>query len=128
MILQNIDEVGERLDEMGLPVSRASAFVNRKESSHPLAGETVLLKMGFPAGVASVVGAHHGKPRKIINSLTGDLIAEQLSLVSSCHMNYYDSKDMNTSGIWRSLRGRIVDEVLRGSGYAEIKDIPEISY
>ena len=36
---------------------------NRRESPHARAGEAVLLWDDCPGGIASIVGAHHGKPQ-----------------------------------------------------------------
>lgn len=36
---------------------------NRKCTSHAMASEAILLELGCPVGIASIAGAHHGKPQ-----------------------------------------------------------------
>ena len=60
-ILCQLPEARERLQaHLSLP----DTFLNRSATPHAMASEVILLELGCPHGVASIVGAHHGKPQQ----------------------------------------------------------------
>ena len=87
---------------------------NRKCTSHAMASEAILLDSGCPAGIASIAGAHHGKPQ-------GFGAEENLEVYRS---NYFP-KDGQTFwlGCWRE----ILDQALKDSGYTDIHALPELT-
>ena len=59
-ILRTLPEARQRLETL-TPLDCPEQ--NRRESPHARAGEAVLLWDDCPGGIASIVGAHHGKPQ-----------------------------------------------------------------
>lgn len=59
-ILRTLPEARQRL-EMLTPLDCPEQ--NRRESPHARAGEAILLWNDCPGGLASIVGAHHGRPQ-----------------------------------------------------------------
>ena len=89
-ILLQLPEAHSRLEAVcGLP----SHFLHPEKTPHARAGEAILLSLGCPAGLASVVGAHHGKPQE--NTLD-DYIADQ---IEDFPANYWGK---GPSSIWNS--------------------------
>lgn len=52
-------ELLERLEKSGYPTFWPSVYA----VTHAAAGEALLLSAGAPVGIASIIGAHHGKPQ-----------------------------------------------------------------
>lgn len=53
-------ELLERLEGAGYPPFWPSEY----SVTHAAAGEALLIRAGAPAGIASIIGAHHGKPQE----------------------------------------------------------------
>lgn len=77
MIMQCLPEAKQRLERL-TPLS--CPVQNRKQSPHARASEAILRELGCPVGIASVAGAHHGRPQN------GKAVDEQLDGWES---NYY---------------------------------------
>ena len=102
----------EKMMEAGIVLP--DYLVSAKESTHPVAGEAILLSLGCPAGMASIVGSHHGKPTSLSES-----IDENMEYYPD---NYYgDQKDIWT-GIWEEWNCF----ALEYAGYSSVKEIPEL--
>lgn len=110
-----IDGQWERLDEAGIQVKKINEFIYGSKTPHSLAGEAILLDAGCPLGIATVVGAHHGKP---LNT-TDDPLR---------NLQYYKSNYCGTDeSIWRNLWNEWIDNSLKYAGIQSIKDLPEIN-
>lgn len=103
----------ERLAVCGL---RWGVLPNASVSPHAIAGEILLLDRGCPASVASIIGAHHGKP----SSNCGYEPCEQLEIY---HENYFGKAER----AWRSAQQGLIDQALEGAGYADMGEIPMVS-
>ena len=72
--------VRERLEEsFALP----KKWINAGVTSHALASEAILLHLGCPHGLASIVGAHHGRTPEEPEERVGDHLARFLPNGSS---------------------------------------------
>ena len=78
----------------------------KKFSHHALAGEAILRELGCPEGLASVVGAHHGKPQEANNVLD--------QLEDGVYETNYWSKGRKT--FWWSCWQELFDHALQESG------------
>lgn len=56
------DLVREQAVNMGLEMKEASQYPFAAKTPHTLAGERLLRTMGCSYNIASIIGAHHGKP------------------------------------------------------------------
>ena len=64
-ILLGLPEARTRLEAVcSLPAS----FLYPGKTPHARAGEAILLSLGCPEGLASAVGAHHGKPQETVST------------------------------------------------------------
>ena len=73
----------ERLERAGFGVLSGASLASPKESHHALAGQAILQAAGIRPDIASIVGAHHGKP---VDDPFG--VKDQLAAYPA---NYYDS-------------------------------------
>lgn len=89
-------------------------FIHDEKSPHALAGEAILREYQCPAGIASVVGAHHGRPAE-------GGVADQLRIY---YDNYYGTqKDRE---IWTGMWAEWIDFALQESGVRDMKNMPDI--
>lgn len=89
----------------------------KKFSHHALAGEAILRELGCPEGLASVVGAHHGKPQEANNVLD--------QLEDGVYETNYWPKGRKT--FWWSCWQELFDYALQESGFSDVKELPELS-
>lgn len=109
-----VDGMWERMDQHDLVIPN---LPNAKESPHPVAGETLLRDAGVPAGIASIVGAHHGRTAK----LKPDFEIYQLQCLRE---NYWGRGD---GAVWRQVQAEYLNWALAGSGFDSISDLPALS-
>lgn len=89
----------------------------KKFSHHALAGEAILRELGCPEGLASIVGAHHGKPQEANNVLD--------QLEDGVYETNYWPKGRKT--FWWSCWQELFDHALQESGLSDVKELPELS-
>ncbi len=106
-----IPEVGARLSHYTALTYKEA---NRKYTPHALASEVILLEMACPCGIASIAGAHHGKTQNYD-------VDENLE---SYRSNYYPK---DGAEFWSQCWSEILDFALHDSGYATIKELPELT-
>ena len=114
-ILRQLPEARERLQtQLVLP----DTFLNRSATPHALASEAILLELGCPPGVASIVGAHHGKPQQ---DGLNDSIDEQLEN----HPDNYWGRGQEA--IWRAMWQEMLDNALQESGFSDVTELPTLT-
>ena len=114
-ILRQLPEARERLQaHLSLP----DTFLNRSATPHAMASEAILLELGCPPGVASVIGAHHGKPQQ---DGLNDFISEQLE---NHPENYWGH---GREGIWRAMWQEMLDSALQESGLSDVAELPDLT-
>lgn len=109
-----IDGMRERLAQYGLSIPK---LANAHESPHPVAGEALLREACVPWGIASIVGAHHGRATK----LKSDFDVYQLKCLGE---NYWGRG--NGAG-WRQVQTEYLNWALAGSGFDSVSALPVLS-
>ena len=114
-ILRQLPEAKERLQaHLLLP----DTFLNRGATPHAMASEAILLDLGCPHGVASIVGAHHGKPQQ---NAPDDAIDEQLEH----HPENYWGKGQKA--LWQAMWREMLGTALQESGFSDIAELPALT-
>lgn len=114
-ILRQLPEAWERLQAY---LSLPDTFLNRSATPHAMASEAILLELGCPPGVASVIGAHHGKPQQ---DGLNDFISEQLE---NHPENYWGH---GQEAIWRAMWQEMLDSALQESGFSDVTELPDLT-
>ena len=94
---------------------------NRKYSRHALASEAILRWLKCPNGLASVAGAHHGKPQ------TGKNVLDQLGdeeEEGSWESNYWPEGEQK---FWESCWRELFDYALQESGFSSVDELPQLT-
>lgn len=110
----------ERLERAGFSGIAALELASPKSTHHSLAGEYLLTKYGLHEDIASMVGAHHGKP---IDDDT------QCRDQEAYEANYYQDED-ETSPIykkWQAMQKAIYVQALQTCGFAGPQDLPQLT-
>ena len=110
-ILRALPEARQRLETL---TSLDCPVQNSRESPHARAGEAILLREDCPGGIASIVGAHHGKPQ----SCTA--VDDQLDGWES---NYYPKGQKK---IWEGFWTELLMTVLQDCGFEDIEELCEL--
>lgn len=109
-ILQCLPDARLRLEKH---VSLNCAEQNFKHSPHARASEAILLELGCPGGIASIAGAHHGKPQESCK------VGVQLD---TWYDNYYSSGQKD---LWMECWKEIFENVLGECGYKNASELPD---
>ena len=94
---------------------------NRKYSRHALASEAILRWLKCPNGLASVAGAHHGKPQ------TGKNVLDQLGDKNergSWESNYWPEGEQE---FWENCWRELFDYALQESGFSSVDELPQLT-
>ena len=110
-ILRALPEARQRLETL---TSLDCPVQNSRESPHARAGEAILLREDCPGGIASIVGAHHGKPQ----SYTA--VDDQLDGWES---NYYPKRQKK---VWEGFWTELLMTVLQDCGFEDIEELCEL--
>ena len=111
-IMQCLPEAKQRLERL-TPLSCQK--LNRCETPHARASEAILRKLGCPGGIASVAGAHHGKPQD------GTEVDKQFTC---WEVNYYPEEQ---KGIWEGFWNELLQAALQDSGYSGVDALPVLN-
>ena len=110
-ILRTLPEARQRL-EMLTPLDCPEQ--NRRESPHARAGEAILLWNDCPGGLASIVGAHHGRPQSCA------AVDDQLECWES---NYYPKGQKK---VWESFWTELLMTVLQDCGFDDTAELYDL--
>ncbi len=114
-ILLHLPDARERLEAtLELPTQ----FDYPKRTPHARASEAILRELGCPAGIASVVGAHHGKPQA---EGPNDLIEDQME---NDPRNYWGK---GQAPKWRAMWQCLFDSALRQAGFSSAAELPALT-
>ena len=111
-IMQCLPEAKQRLEHL-TPLSCRE--LNRRETPHARASEAILKKLGCPGGIASVAGAHHGKPQD------GTEVDKQFAC---WEVNYYPEEQKY---IWEDFWNELFQVALQDSGYSGVDALPVLN-
>ena len=110
-ILRTLPEARQRLETL-TPLDCPEQ--NRRESPHARAGEAILLWDDCPGGIASIVGAHHGKPQSCA------AVDAQLECWES---NYYPKGQKK---VWESFWTELLMTVLQDCGFDDTAELDDL--
>lgn len=117
-IMELLPEPRQRLEKYTTLRYRAQ---NRGHSLHVLASEAILRWLKCPNGLASVAGAHHGKPQ------TGRNVLDQLGDKNergSWESNYWPEGEQE---FWESCWRELFDYALQESGFSSVDELPQLT-
>lgn len=109
----------EMLEGEGFSNLRLTSLANPEKSPHALAGQYLLSEYGVNEDIASIVGAHHGKPVDDSN-----MIQTQRAYGS----NYYQAENSchPVHQKWKDEQRNIFDRALEISGFESVKGLPSV--
>lgn len=109
----------EKLEQQGYQNLSSMLFSSIDKSPHALAGQYLLTMHGIRNDIASVVGAHHGKPVD-----TAGVVENQAGYDS----NYYQEEDSAhpTHQKWQEAQKNLIARALEASGFDSIDALPAI--
>ena len=111
-ILRTLPEARQRLETL-TPLDCPEQ--NRRESPHARAGEAVLLWDDCPGGIASIVGAHHGKPQSCA------AVDDQLEGWES---NYYPKGQKK---VWENFWTELLMTVLQDCSFDDTAELDDLN-
>lgn len=113
-ITQRLPEAKGRLTRAGV-IFPDRPFQNAAKSPHALAGEAIALELGCPRGLASIIGAHHGRPQDY-NEVEGQLDAWS--------GNFWAK---GQECVWRGIWGELWALALAEGKFASAEELPELT-
>lgn len=99
---------------------KSSSLVNASNTPHALASEAILLKLGCREGVASIAGAHHGRPSALAE------VRDQISGACTAVENFYGKRGKYRQ-LFESLWKEWIDFSLECAGFSELSDLPDMA-
>lgn len=99
---------------------KSGSLVNASDTPHALASEAILLKLGCREGVASIAGAHHGRP-----SAWAD-VRDQISGACTAVENFYGKRGKYRK-LFEALWKEWIDFSLECAGFSELSDLPDMA-
>ena len=114
-ILRHIPEARDRVAQA---LSLRERLQSDGKTPHARASEAILLELGCPAGLASIAGAHHGKPQE---NEANNYISEQIEVF---HGNYWGKGQRR---LWMAIWREMFQEALSLAGFASPDALPDLS-
>ncbi len=114
----SLDEILiERLEKTGFKDLSHLVLSTKSAVHHTVAGEKILRDFGVDSGIASIIGAHHGKP--IDSSVTLD---EQIAYEAY----YYQESDPSseTHLLWKKVQRELFQYAMDEGRYRSVEEIP----
>lgn len=99
---------------------KSGSLVNASDTPHALASEAILLKLGCRECVASIAGAHHGRPSAWADA------RDQISGACTAVENFYGKRGKYRQ-LFESLWKEWIDFSLECAGFSELSDLPDMS-
>ena len=109
----------EMLEGEGFSALRSVRLANPEKSPHALAGQYLLSEYGVREDIASIVGAHHGKP-------VDD--SSQIQNQRAYSSNYYQTEDSHhpLHQKWKDAQRGIFERALQIGGFDSISGLPTV--
>ena len=114
------EELVDKLSREGFQDLKDLKLNNASSSHHTLAGQVILEKFGVNRDVASIIGAHHGKPVNSQHEIRKQLLAYP--------ENYYqnEKKKDRSHQKWHKVQQEIFNWAVKLAGYNNVNDIPRV--
>ena len=111
-LLEKLPDIQEKL----LPFEGIPDHPFPDNTPHALAGQCILRSRNIPAGIAVIIGAHHGAPQETINSKD-----------MNEHPSHYYGRKSSPASIreqWDSTWDQWIGETLQKCGFESIEQLP----
>lgn len=108
------EQIEEKMRMAGLPIKSHRDFISAGKTPHALATQVLLEHTGCNRNVASILGAHHGKPTSI-NALFQ-------SSIGAYKFNYHLEEAGKET--WTAVQQELIDFALEIAGINSISEIP----
>ncbi len=113
---KDLDEnLADRLLAAGLPIKPHNKFTRAAKTPHALASQILLEKAECSKNVASIIGAHHGKPQD--NNKLGSGGIDTYSL------NYHLGAEGKEA--WEAVQNELIDYICKLAGLASLNELPK---
>lgn len=99
---------------------KSGSFERISETPHALASEAILLKFDCLRGIASIAGAHHGRPSALAD------VCDQISGACTAVENFYGKRGKYRK-LFESLWKEWIDFSLECAGFSELSDLPDMA-
>lgn len=108
------DHITEKLLSADLPIKMHQEFTRATKTPHALAAQMLLEKAGCSRAVASIIGAHHGRPQDLNTVGSGG--------VDVYSLNYH----LGAAGknAWAAVQNELIAYALELAGFTSLKDLP----
>lgn len=113
------DRLLENLEAAGFSGIAQINLIRTSKTHHSLCGEKLLVDFGLDPGVASIVGAHHGKPA----DSKADILDQAAYLAH--YRQVSDSADLLYRR-WHETQKTLFDWALELCGYASAEEVPSL--
>ncbi len=111
----DLDEhINDNLLAAGLPMKPHKDFTRALKTPHALAGQMLLEKAGCNRNVASIIGAHHGRPQDNNTLSSGG--------VGVYGLNYHLGAEGRV--VWSAVQNELVDFACELAGFSSIEELP----
>ena len=120
-IAKNVPYRLSTLESYGFKIPDDMIIKNVQHTPHALAGEAILLYMGCPESIATVIGAHHGSP-----SEKGEIDDLGNNADIGYPRNYFGDEEINRE-LLEEIWGTIIEYALSSVGLESIDDLKNIS-
>ncbi len=109
------EQVHDAILFTGLPGCEPAAFFNRSVTPHALAGQLLLEAAGCNRNIASIVGAHHGKPQSYDALVT--------RRISAYDYNYHLGSEGRIA--WQAVQQELIDYALSLAALDHLSQLPK---
>lgn len=118
-ICDRAEELREKIIAAGLDIQPFLSFIDPTKTPHAFAGEAILLRNGCPAGIAAIVGAHHGIPYST---------EDPEDLMEYYEENFYGNRGRSDiqGQKWSEIWEKWIETALSYSGYQNLDELPDI--
>ena len=119
-ILQSLPEARQRLERL---TTLTCPEFERRETPHARASEAILLWAGCPPGIASIAGAHHGKPQSEA-AVIEQLDDAEHGTKGVRTANYYPKGQRKC---WEHFWEELLTAALQDCGWDDVSELPDLN-
>ncbi|MBR6384918.1 MAG: CRISPR-associated helicase Cas3' [Ruminococcus sp.] len=121
-ISKNVSERTGTLEHYGIEIPAYMDKSSVRNTPHALAGEIILRYFNCPAGVAAVVGAHHGVPAESVDLRKQDISKRKENIVG--YENYFGD---NNRSVLEKIWKKFIDNAFCRAEINSMDELPELS-
>lgn len=115
-ILQSLPERRSIFEHYNIKLPDLSEYIHKEKetSHHTICGEAILLELGFPKDLSSIVGAHHGMSSENVKNL-----------IEKHSENFFGIPEDRK--FWNSLYSEWSCFSLERAGFSDVSEIPKLN-